>query len=186
MEKKELGREDVIEALKEIAFGRVNRGVELTYLSEPTAQLIRKMDLSAVAEFKRNGNGTVEVKFVDRVKALSALYDMLGGGDADEAAEFLQALEQAGVTLRDLDAIAVTAGPGLIGGVLSGVMCAKGLAAATELPLIGVNHLAGHALTPRLTDQVSFPYLMLLVSGGLAWWWWSREVWRTGVIKSLC
>ena len=67
-----------------------------TYLSEPTAQLIRKMDLSAVAEFKRNGNGTVEVKFVDRVKALSALYDMLGGGDADEAAEFLQALEQAG------------------------------------------------------------------------------------------
>ena len=75
MEKKELGREDVIEALKKIAFGRVNRGVELTYLSEPTAQLIRKMDLSAVAEFKRNANGTVEVKFVDRVKALSALYE---------------------------------------------------------------------------------------------------------------
>ena len=96
MEKKELGREDVIEALKKIAFGRGNRGVELTYLSEPTAQLIRKMDLSAVAEFKRNANGTVEVKFVDRVKALSALYDMLGGGDADEAAEFLEALEQAG------------------------------------------------------------------------------------------
>ena len=93
MEKKELGREDVIEALKKIAFGRVNRGVELTYLSEPTAQLIRKMDLSAVAEFKRNANGTVEVKFVDRVKALSALYDMLGGGDANEAAEFLEALE---------------------------------------------------------------------------------------------
>ena len=61
MEKKDVRREDVIEALKEIAFGRVNRGVELTYLSEPTAQLIRKMDLSAVAEFKRNGNGTVEV-----------------------------------------------------------------------------------------------------------------------------
>ena len=96
MEKKELGREDVIEALKKIAFGRVNRGVELTYLSEPTAELIRKMDLSAVAEFKRNANGTVEVKFVDRVKALSALYEMLGAGDANEAAEFLQALEQAG------------------------------------------------------------------------------------------
>jgi hypothetical protein len=92
MEKKELGREDVIEALKKIAFGRVNRGVELTYLSEPTAQLIRKMDLSAVAEFKRNANGTV----VDRVKALSALYEMLGTGDANEAAEFLEALEQAG------------------------------------------------------------------------------------------
>ena len=68
--------------------------------------------------------------------------------------------------LRDLDGIAVTAGPGLIGGVLSGVMLAKGLAAATGLPLVGVNHLAGHALTPRLTDQLAFPYLMLLVSGG--------------------
>jgi N6-L-threonylcarbamoyladenine synthase len=77
-----------------------------------------------------------------------------------------EALANAGLTLRDLDGIAVTAGPGLIGGVLSGVMCAKGLAAATGLPLIGVNHLAGHALTPRLTDQVAYPYLMLLVSGG--------------------
>jgi N6-L-threonylcarbamoyladenine synthase len=77
-----------------------------------------------------------------------------------------QALEQAGVSFRDLDGIAVTAGPGLIGGVLSGVMCAKGIAAATGLPLIGVNHLAGHALTPRLTDSIPFPYLMLLVSGG--------------------
>ena len=76
------------------------------------------------------------------------------------------ALAQAGLALRDMDAIAVTAGPGLIGGVLSGVMLAKGLCAATGLPLIGVNHLAGHALTPRLTDGLAFPYLMLLVSGG--------------------
>ncbi|MBT9246801.1 tRNA (adenosine(37)-N6)-threonylcarbamoyltransferase complex transferase subunit TsaD [Gemmobacter fulvus] len=76
------------------------------------------------------------------------------------------ALAQAGLPLTALDGIAVTAGPGLIGGVLSGVMCAKGLAAATGLPLIGVNHLAGHALTPRLTDMVDFPYIMLLVSGG--------------------
>jgi N6-L-threonylcarbamoyladenine synthase len=77
-----------------------------------------------------------------------------------------QALATAGTALRDLDAIAVTAGPGLIGGVLSGVMCAKGLAAATGLPLVGINHLAGHALTPRLTDGLLFPYLMLLASGG--------------------
>ncbi|MBL8562587.1 MAG: tRNA (adenosine(37)-N6)-threonylcarbamoyltransferase complex transferase subunit TsaD, partial [Gemmobacter sp.] len=76
------------------------------------------------------------------------------------------ALAEAGLRLADLDGIAVTAGPGLIGGVLSGVMCAKGLAAATGLPLVGVNHLAGHALTPRLTDGIGFPYLMLLVSGG--------------------
>ncbi len=76
------------------------------------------------------------------------------------------ALDEADMTLGQIDAIAVTAGPGLIGGVLSGVMLARGLAAATGLPLIGVNHLAGHALTPRLTDQIAFPYLMLLVSGG--------------------
>lgn len=77
-----------------------------------------------------------------------------------------EALAESGLTLGDLDAIAVTAGPGLIGGVLSGVMCAKGICAATGLPLVGVNHLAGHALTPRLTDTVAYPYLMLLVSGG--------------------
>ncbi len=76
------------------------------------------------------------------------------------------ALDTAGLTLADLDGVAVTAGPGLIGAVLSGVMCAKGIAAATGLPLIGVNHLAGHALTPRLTEGLDFPYLMLLVSGG--------------------
>lgn len=77
-----------------------------------------------------------------------------------------EALSRAGLTLADVDAVAVTAGPGLIGGVLSGVMLAKGICAATGKPLIGVNHLAGHALTPRLTDGLEFPYLMLLVSGG--------------------
>jgi len=77
-----------------------------------------------------------------------------------------RALVAAGVGLGDLDGIAVTAGPGLIGGVLAGVMLARGLAAGTGLPLVGVNHLAGHALTPRLTNGLAFPYLMLLVSGG--------------------
>ncbi|MFK7836989.1 MAG: tRNA (adenosine(37)-N6)-threonylcarbamoyltransferase complex transferase subunit TsaD [Sulfitobacter sp.] len=77
-----------------------------------------------------------------------------------------QALLKADLPLAEIDAIAVTAGPGLIGGVVSGVMCAKGLSMATGKPLYGVNHLAGHALTPRLTDHVAYPYLMLLVSGG--------------------
>lgn len=77
-----------------------------------------------------------------------------------------QAIQEAGVTLADLDCIAATSGPGLIGGVVSGLMCAKGLASALNIPLTGVNHLAGHALTPRMTDNISFPYLMLLVSGG--------------------
>ena len=82
----------------------------------------------------------------------------------DHAAE--AALAQAGVNPGEIDAVAVTAGPGLIGGVLAGVMCAKGIAAGAGLPLVGVNHLAGHALTPRLTDGLAFPYLALLVSGG--------------------
>lgn len=77
-----------------------------------------------------------------------------------------QALDQANTNLNQIDAIAVTAGPGLIGGVIVGLMYAKGLAAASGKPLICVNHLEGHALTCRLTDNVEFPYLLLLVSGG--------------------
>lgn len=76
------------------------------------------------------------------------------------------ALEKAGAALADMDLIAVTAGPGLIGGVLAGVMCAEGLAFGSGIPLVGVNHLEGHALTPRLTDGMAAPYLLLLVSGG--------------------
>jgi N6-L-threonylcarbamoyladenine synthase len=82
----------------------------------------------------------------------------------DEVA--VAALAAAGVGLDGIDAVAVAAGPGLIGGVLAGVMFAKGLAAARGLPLVGVNHLAGHALTPRLVADLPFPYLVLLVSGG--------------------
>ena len=96
MGKKEVRQEDVIEALKKIAFGKANHGVELAYLEKATPQRVQRMDLSAVAEFKRGANGAVEVKFVDRVKALSVLYEMLGSGGEDETEEFLQALEQAG------------------------------------------------------------------------------------------
>ena len=77
-----------------------------------------------------------------------------------------QACREAGIALEDVDAIAATAGPGLIGGVLVGLTTAKALAAALDKPLIAVNHLEAHALTARLTDGVQFPYLMLLVSGG--------------------
>ena len=77
-----------------------------------------------------------------------------------------QALADAGLDLDDLDAIAATAGPGLIGGVMVGVMAAKGLAFARDKPFLAINHLEGHALTVRLTEPVDFPYLLLLVSGG--------------------
>ncbi|KAA5606969.1 tRNA (adenosine(37)-N6)-threonylcarbamoyltransferase complex transferase subunit TsaD [Roseospira marina] len=77
-----------------------------------------------------------------------------------------EALRVAGVRLTDLDAVAATGGPGLIGGVIVGVMTAKALALASGRPFVAVNHLEAHALTARLTDAVSFPYLLLLVSGG--------------------
>ncbi|MFN4311489.1 MAG: tRNA (adenosine(37)-N6)-threonylcarbamoyltransferase complex transferase subunit TsaD [Ferrovibrio sp.] len=77
-----------------------------------------------------------------------------------------ESLKAAGLDLADLDAIAATAGPGLIGGVMVGLMTAKTLAWAAGKPLIAVNHLEGHALSVRLSDDVPFPYLLLLVSGG--------------------
>lgn len=79
-----------------------------------------------------------------------------------------RALDEAGVGFGfgDLDGVAATAGPGLIGGVIVGLMTAKAVALVHGLPLIAVNHLEGHALTARLTDGLAFPYLLLLVSGG--------------------
>jgi N6-L-threonylcarbamoyladenine synthase len=77
------------------------------------------------------------------------------------------ALAQAGKSLSDVDAIAATAGPGLIGGVMVGLVTAKSLCHAAGKPLIAINHLEGHALSPRLSDpSLQFPYLLLLVSGG--------------------
>jgi N6-L-threonylcarbamoyladenine synthase len=75
-------------------------------------------------------------------------------------------LREAGTRIADLDAVAATAGPGLIGGVIVGLTTAKAIALAASKPLIAVNHLEGHALTARLTDGLAFPYLVLLVSGG--------------------
>ncbi|MCB1455081.1 MAG: tRNA (adenosine(37)-N6)-threonylcarbamoyltransferase complex transferase subunit TsaD [Nitratireductor sp.] len=76
------------------------------------------------------------------------------------------AIDEAGCSLAEVDAIAATAGPGLIGGLMVGVMTAKGLAASLDKPFMAINHLEGHALTARLTDHVDYPYLLLLVSGG--------------------
>ena len=77
-----------------------------------------------------------------------------------------RALSHARIALKDVDGIAATAGPGLIGGVMVGLTTAKALALAHGKPLIAVNHLMGHAMTARLTHGVEFPFLLLLVSGG--------------------
>ncbi len=77
-----------------------------------------------------------------------------------------KALDHAGIMPKDLNAIAATAGPGLVGGVMVGLTTAKAIAMRHDLALIPVNHLEGHALSPRLTETAPFPYLLLLVSGG--------------------
>jgi len=77
-----------------------------------------------------------------------------------------KSLNDNNLKFTDLDAIAVTAGPGLIGGILVGAITAKSISTVHKIPLVAVNHLEGHALTVRLTDDVKFPYLLLLVSGG--------------------
>ncbi len=77
-----------------------------------------------------------------------------------------RALDVAGLTPNDLDAVAAAAGPGLVGGVMVGLTAAKAIALVVQKPFIAVNHLEAHALTVRLTDDVTFPYLLLLVSGG--------------------
>lgn len=77
-----------------------------------------------------------------------------------------QALAEADTSLSEIDGIGVTSGPGLVGGLMVGLMSAKALSASRNIPYLGVNHLEGHALTARLTDDIAYPYLLLLVSGG--------------------
>ncbi len=77
-----------------------------------------------------------------------------------------QAMQDAGLTFDQLDGVAATAGPGLVGGLLVGMMTAKSIAMAHDLSFLGINHLEGHALTPGLTEGLAPPYLLLLVSGG--------------------
>lgn len=87
-----------------------------------------------------------------------------------------QAITNAGVTLAEIDAVAATAGPGLIGGVMVGLTTAKAICLAHEKQLIPINHLEGHALSVRMTDPAPFPYLLLLISGGH-----TQLIWVSGV-----
>jgi N6-L-threonylcarbamoyladenine synthase len=107
---------------------------------------------SQIAEHAAFGGVVPEIAARAHVEALDGLVEA--------------ALADAGVGLADIDAVAATAGPGLVGGLIVGLMTAKAIARAAGKPLLAVNHLEGHALTPRLTDGVAFPYLLLLVSGG--------------------
>ncbi len=127
---------------------------------------------AAVVQTDRDGRGGILSNVVWSQIADHAAY----GGVVPEIAarahvELLdgivkRALDTAGVKLSELDAVAAAAGPGLIGGVIVGLTTAKALALVADKPFVAVNHLEAHALSPRLTDGVPFPYLLLLVSGG--------------------
>jgi N6-L-threonylcarbamoyladenine synthase len=122
------------------------------------------------------GPGGLEGEVVSHVlRSQSALHAPYGGVVPEiaarahvEAADILveEAMSQAGLRFQDLSAVAATAGPGLIGGVLVGLVTGKAIASVHDLPLLAINHLEGHALSPRLVERVAFPYLLLLVSGG--------------------
>ena len=115
-------------------------------------QILSNIVLSQIEEHAAFGGVVPEIAARAHVEALDGIIEA--------------ALADAGVALADVDAIAATAGPGLVGGLIVGLMTAKALAAASGKPLQAINHLEGHALTARLTDGLAFPYLLLLVSGG--------------------
>ncbi len=116
------------------------------------ARIHANLVFSQLAEHKPYGGIVPEI-------AARAHLDRLDGLIAE-------ALDAAGIGLGDLSGVAATGGPGLIGGVIVGVMEAKAIALARKVPFLAVNHLEGHALTARLSDDVTFPFLLLLVSGG--------------------
>jgi len=131
-------------------------------------------DETAASVVRRHPDGSGEI-LSDVVLSQLDLHAAFGGVVPELAARshvttldrlVKQALDESAVKLADIDAVAVTSGPGLIGGLMVGLMTAKAIAMAARKPFIGINHLEGHALTARLTDNVAFPYLLLLVSGG--------------------
>lgn len=115
-------------------------------------EILSNLVLSQLAEHRPYGGVVPEIAARSHLDHLDSL--------------IARAMAEAGVGFEQLDGVAATAGPGLIGGVFVGVMTAKAIAAARGLPFLAVNHLEGHALTVRLTDGVAFPYLLLLISGG--------------------
>lgn len=128
-------------------------------------------DETAVALVR--GDGTIVAQAIASQEAEHAPYggvvpEIAARAHAERLAPMIaKVMTEAGMALDDLDAIAATAGPGLIGGVMVGLVSAKALAMAADKPLLAVNHLEGHALSPRLADAgLAFPYLLLLVSGG--------------------
>lgn len=120
--------------------------------NEARGQILSNLIYSQVDEHARFGGVVPELAARAHVDTLDRIV--------------LRAMDEADAGWNDIDAVAATTGPGLIGGLIVGTMTGKAIALARDKPFIAVNHLEGHALTPRLTDGLPFPYLLLLVSGG--------------------
>lgn len=149
-------------------------------LMDPTRPFMRALgietscDETAVAIVRRTGEGRAVIE-AEQVLSQIEAHAPFGGVVPEIAARahiehldsmILSTLAQARLKPSDLDMVAATAGPGLIGGVLVGLVTGRAVASAAHIPLIAVNHLEGHALSPRLGADLAFPYLLFLVSGG--------------------
>lgn len=131
-------------------------------------------DETAAAVVRRSVDGRGEI-LANVVLSQIADHEPYGGVVPEVAARahtahldglVVRAMADAGFDFDDLDGVAATAGPGLLGGLIVGLTMAKGIALSHRLPFMAINHLEGHALTPRLLGDCAFPYLLLLISGG--------------------
>lgn len=131
-------------------------------------------DETAAALVRRHGDGTGEIlanvilsQIKDHAPYGGVVPEIAARAHASHLDRLIKAaLQEAKLTLDDIDGVAATAGPGLIGGLLVGLTTAKAIALAKGKPLLAINHLEAHALTPRLLGKLDFPYLLLLISGG--------------------
>jgi N6-L-threonylcarbamoyladenine synthase len=127
---------------------------------------------AAVVERRANGSGTIRSNIVhsqveDHARFGGVVPEIAARAHVERLDGIVdRAMNEAGASFADLSAVAAAAGPGLIGGVIVGLTTAKAIAMVHETPLIAVNHLEAHALTPRLTDALAFPYCLFLASGG--------------------
>lgn len=131
-------------------------------------------DETAAALIRRRDDNSIEI-LSERIASQDDKHAAYGGVVPEIAARahvermdglVKEVMSEAGIGWGDVKGVAATSGPGLIGGVLVGLMTAKAISLARDIPLMAVNHLEGHALSPKLTGQIEFPYLLLLVSGG--------------------
>lgn len=116
------------------------------------AEVLSSVVASQIGEHRPYGGVVPEIAARAHVEVIDAI--------------IAQAMQEAGVDFSDLDGVSATAGPGLVGGVMVGLAAGKAIALARGLPLVALNHLEGHAVSPRLGAELGYPYLLLLVSGG--------------------